>query len=165
MKDTKDNFMRQDNIILEEIYKNMYTPVKTLNESFNYVGYAEEVLSIATNWITQGIDRAIADVREKGQPLFAETLASYAKDADSLTKVAIYLKDGKIDRAKSAIKGLKKDVKALLPSHILDLSSTSTEMVPMEEPVEQPAMETPESSEEPDMEDMEDMGEDNTNAL
>jgi hypothetical protein len=157
--------MRQDNIILEEIYKNMYTPVKTLNESFNYVGYAEEVLSIATNWIAQGMDRAIADVREKGQPLFAETLASYAKDADSLTKVAIYLKDGKIDRAKSAIKGLKKDVKTLLPSHLLDLSSTSTEMVPREEPVEQPPMETPESSEEPDMGDMEDMGEDNTEAL
>jgi hypothetical protein len=154
--------MRQDTVMLEEIYKNMYAPVKSLNESFNYVGYAEEVLSIATNWIAQGIDRAIADVREKGQPLFAETLASYAKDADSLTKVAIYLKDGKIDRAKSAVKGLKKDVKALLPSHILDLSSTSTEIMPTEEPVEQPPVE---SSEEPDFGDMEDMGEDNTDAL
>jgi hypothetical protein len=154
--------MRQDTVMLEEIYKNMYAPVKSLNESFNYVGYAEEVLSIATNWIAQGIDRAITDVREKGQPLFAETLASYAKDADSLTKVAIYLKDGKIDRAKSAVKGLKKDVKALLPSHILDLSSTSTEIMPTEEPVEQPPVE---SSEEPDFGDMEDMGEDNTDAL
>lgn len=162
MKDTKDNFMRQDNVLLEEIYTNMYAPVKTLNESFNYVGHAEEVLSIATNWIAQGIEQAITDVREKGQPLFAETLTSYSKDADSLTKVAIYLKDGKIDRAKSAIKGLKKDVKALLPSHLLDLSSTSTEIVPTEEPVEQPPVE---SSEEPDFGDMEDMGEDNTDAL
>ena len=145
----------------------MYTP-KTLNESFNYVTHAEEVLSIATNWISQGIDKAITDVRENGQPLFAETLATYAKDADSLTKVAIYLKDGKIDRAKSAIKGLKKDVKALLPSHLLDLSSTSEEIVPTEEPVEQPPVETSETSSEPDfgdMEDMGDMGEDNTDAL
>jgi hypothetical protein len=159
--------MRQDNIILEEIYRNMYTPVKTLNESFNYVGHAEEVLTIATNWIAQGIDQAIADVREKGQPLFAETLTSYSKDADSLTRVAIYLKDGKIDRAKSAIKGLKKDVKALLPSHLLDLSSASEEIVPREEPVEQPPMEQPpvETAEEPDFGDMEDLGEDNTDAL
>lgn len=162
MKDTKDNFMRQDAIMLEEIYKNMYAPVKTLNESFNYVGHAEEVLTIATNWISQGIEKAITDVREKGEPLFAETLASYSKDADSLTKVAIYLKDGKLEKAKSAIKGLKKDVKALLPSHLLDLSSTSTEIVPTEEPVEQPPVET---SEEPDFGDMEDLGEDNTDAL
>jgi len=154
--------MRQDAIMLEEIYKNMYAPVKTLNESFNYVGHAEEVLTIATNWISQGIEKTITDVREKGEPLFAETLASYSKDADSLTKVAIYLKDGKLEKAKSAIKGLKKDVKSLLPSHLLDLSSTSTEIVPTEEPVEQPPVET---SEEPDFGDMEDLGEDNTDAL
>lgn len=164
MKDTKDNFMRKDNVLLEELYTNMYAP-KTLNESFNYVTHAEEVLSIATNWIAQGIDKAIADVREKGQPLFAETLATYSKDADSLTKVAIYLKDGKIDRAKSAIKGLKKDVKALLPSHLTDLSSTSEEIVPVEEPTEEAPVETPEASSEPDFGDMSDMDEDNTDAL
>lgn len=150
--------MRQDNVLLEELYTSMYTP-KPLNESFNYVTHAEEVLSIATNWISQGIEKAITDVREKGEPLFTETLASYSKDADSLTKVAIYLKDGKLEKAKSAIKGLKKDVKALLPSHLIDLSSTSTEMAPMEEPIEQPPVETPVDSGEPDFGDM---GEDNT---
>jgi hypothetical protein len=153
--------MRQDNIILEQIYKNMYSSTQVVEESFNYVSHAEEVLNLAMNRIQEGLNQANIEVREKGQPLFSEILTSYTKEADSLTRVAVLLKDGKIEKAKSAIKGLKKDLKDILPSHILNLSSTSEEIVPTEEiPVE--------TSGEPDfgdMEDMEDMGEDNTDAI
>lgn len=158
MKDTKDNFMRQDNILLEQIYKNMYSSTQVVEESFNYVSHAEEVLNLAMNRIQEGLNQANMEVREKGQPLFSEILTSYTKEADSLTRVAVLLKDGKIEKAKSAIKGLKKDLKDILPSHILNLSSTSEEIVPTEEiPVE--------TSGEPDFGDMEDMGEDNTEAI
>lgn len=152
--------MRQDNILLEQIYKNMYSSTSVVEESFNYVSHAEEVLNLAMNRIQEGLNQANMEVREKGQPLFSEILTSYTKEADSLTRVAVLLKDGKIEKAKSAIKGLKKDLKDILPSHILNLSSTSEEIVPVEEPVEEiPA-------EEPEMDTMEDLGgEDNTDAI
>lgn len=150
--------MRQDHILLEQIYKNMYSSTQVVEESFNYVSHAEEVLNLAMNRIQEGLNQANIEVREKGQPLFSEILTSYTKEADSLTRVAVLLKDGKIEKAKSAIKGLKKDLKDILPSHILNLSSTSEEIVPTEEiPVE--------TSGEPDFGDMEDMGEDNTDAI
>ena len=140
----------------------MYSSTSVVEESFNYVSHAEEVLNLAMNRIQEGLNQANIEVREKGQPLFSEILTSYTKEADSLTRVAVLLKDGKIEKAKSAIKGLKKDLKDILPSHILNLSSTSEEIVPVEEPMEEIPVE---ASGEPDFGDMEDMGEDKTGAV
>ena len=128
--------MRQDDLLIRNLYTSIYQPSTLIKESFNYVNYAEEVLGLASQWVTEGTQKTMAEVREKGEPLFLEQMTGLGKEADSLVRLAILLKDGNLEKAKSAIRGLKSEIKSLLPSYIVNLDpSTSEQIVMPEEPM------------------------------
>lgn len=143
--------MRHDDLQIRDLYSSIYKPQTLIQESFNYVNYAEEILGLVSQWIQDGVQNAMSEVREKGEPLFLDQMTSLGKEADSLVRLAVLLKDGKLEKAKSAVRGLKKEIKDKLPPYILNLEpSSSQEIVLPEEPTSEEIVE-PEIETEPEI--------------
>lgn len=99
-----------------------YSKVGIVQESFNYMDFAKEVLNAAEEHMSDGVRHTFADVWD-GNENYEITLNRYMEDVKDLISIADNLKRGNIEKVKKLYRNLDTGVKDYLPNTLNDLAS------------------------------------------
>lgn len=100
-----------------------YSKVGLVQESFNYMDLAKEILNAAEDYMVDGIRHTFAEIWS-GSKEYDMILTRYVDELKELVDVAENLKKGDIEKVKRLYKGLDQGLKDLLPQTFTTLAST-----------------------------------------
>jgi hypothetical protein len=99
-----------------------YSKVGLVQESFNYMDLAKEILNAAEDYMVDGIRHTFAEIWS-GSKEYDMILTRYVDELKELVDVAENLKKGDIEKVKRLYKGLDQGLKELLPQTFTTLAS------------------------------------------
>jgi hypothetical protein len=108
-----------------------YNKIGNVQESFNYMDLAKEVLHGAEEFMGDGVRHAFAEVWD-GNSEYETVLNRYVEDVKELILIGESLKKGDLQRVVKLYKNLDMIVKDYLPKSLQELSIKISE-VPKEE--------------------------------
>jgi hypothetical protein len=98
-----------------------YNKVGLVQESFNYMDLAKEILHAAEEHINDGVRHTFAEIWS-GSKEYDMVLDRYVEDLRELVDIAENLKKGDMEKVKRLYKGLDMTVKDHLPKSFITLA-------------------------------------------
>ena len=112
---------KKDLDLISEAYSKVNKIEATLQESFNYLDLAKQILHAAEEHINDGVRHTFAEIWS-GSKEYDMILNRYIEDLKELVDIAENLKKGDMEKIKRLYKNLDMTVKDHLPRTFIDLA-------------------------------------------